>query len=159
MTRNRFDRSFDAATELKDAGLIAADAAAQVGGADQILDLAADDGVDGPPSGSDGSRIDGTVIVDVSAVEIASNDENYKIIAQVSNSPTFASGIKNVGILELADTVVASGGADDGEVGHYEFGISNEVNGVAFRYLRLFTDVSGTIATGIDYTAHFAKAA
>ncbi len=159
MTRNRFDRSFDAATELKDAGLIAADAAAQVGGSDQILDLAADDGVDGPPSGSDGSRIDGTVIVEVTEVEIASNDERYLIVAQVSNSPTFASGVKNVGILELADTVVAAGGADDGVVGHYEFGISNEVNGVAFRFLRLFTDVSGTIATGINYSAHFAKAA
>lgn len=159
MTRNRFDRSFDAATELKDAGLVAADAAAQVGGSDQVLDLAADDTVDGSPSESDGSRIDGTVIVEVSAIELGSSDEIYRIVAQVSDTIDFSGQIKNVGILELADTVVASGGADDGEVGHYEFGITNEVNGVAFRFLRLFTDVTGTIATGIDYSAHFAKAA
>lgn len=159
MTRSRNDRSFDAATELKDDGLVAADAAAQVGGSDQILDLAADDGVDGSPTGSLGVRIDGAVIIDVSEIEIATGDEKYSIIAQVSNSPTFASGVKNVAILELADAAVASGGGDDGEVGHYELPITNEYNGEAFRFLRLFTDVSGTVATGINFVAHFAKAA
>ena len=144
MTRNRKDRSFDAATELKDAGAITADAAAQVGGSDQILDLEEGGGLFDTPSGSDGSRFDGSVIIDVTALDIVSNDEIYKIIAQVSSSPTFASDIKNVAILELADTAVASGGADDGEVGHYELGFTNEQNGVARRYARLFTDVTGT---------------
>ena len=162
MTRNRFDRSFDAATELKDAGLIAASAAAQVGGSDQILDLAADDGVDpagNPPGGSVGSRINGTVVIDIAEIEIATGDEIYDIVAQVSDSATFASGIVNVGGLNIGDSSVSDGGAADGVVGHYEFGITNEQNGRAYRYLRLFTVVAGTIATGIDYTAHFAKAA
>lgn len=158
MTRNRFDRSFDAATQLKDAGAIVADGAAQVGGSDQILDLAADDGVDGGPSGSLGVRIDGTAVIDVSAIDIGNSDEIYNILVQVSNSPTFASGIKNVGILQLADTAVAAGGADDGVVGHYELPVTNEVNGEAFRYMRAFTDVTGTTPS-IDYVAHFAKAA
>ncbi len=158
MTRNRKDRSFDAATELKDAGAITADAAAQVGGSDQILDLEEGGGLFDTPSGSDGSRFDGSVIIDVTALDIVSNDEIYKIIAQVSSSPTFASDIKNVAILELADTAVASGGADDGEVGHYELGFTNEQNGVARRYARLFTDVTGTTPS-IDYVAHLAKKA
>ncbi len=159
MTRNRNDRSFDAATELKDAGLIAASAAAQVGGSDQILDLAADDGVDGEPTGSVGVRIDGSVIIDIAEIEIATGDEVYDIVAQVSDSPTFASGVVNVGGLNIGDAAVTDGAAADGVPGRYEFGITNEQNGRAYRFLRLFTVVAGTIATGIDYTAHFAKAA
>ncbi len=158
MTRNRKDRTFDAATELKDAGAITADAAAQVGGSDRILDLEEGGGLFDNPQGSDGSRFDGSVIIDVSALDIVSNDEIYNIIAQVSSSPTFASDVKNVAILQLADTAVAAGGADDGEVGHYELGFTNEQNGVARRYMRLFTDVTGTTPS-IDYVAHLAKKA
>jgi len=159
MTRNRKDRTFDAATELKDAGLIAASAATQVGGSDVILDLEEGGGLFDTPSGSDGSRFDGSIIIDVTEIEIATGDEVFDILAQVSSSPTFASDVKNVAGLNLAATAVADGGADDGEVGHYELGFTNEQNGVARRYMRLFTVVAGTIATGIDYVAHLAKKA
>ena len=159
MTRNRKDRSFDAATELKDEGAIMADAVAQVGGSDQILDLEEGGGLFDTPSGSDGSRFDGSVIIDVTALDIVSNDRaTLSLCGHVTSSPTFASDIKNVAILELADTAVASGGADDGEVGHYELGFTNEQNGVARRYARLFTDVTGTTPS-IDYVAHLAKKA
>lgn len=159
MTRNRKDRTFDAATELKDAGAITADAAAQVGGSDRILDLEEGGGLFDTPSGSDGSRFDGSIIVDVTAVEVGTGDEIYNIVAQVSSSPTFASDVRNVGILQLAAGAVAAGGGGGAEVGHYELGFTNEENGVARRFMRLFTDVAGTIATGIDYVAHLAKKA
>lgn len=159
MTRNRKDRTFDAATELKDAGLIAADAVTQVGGSDVILDLEQGGGLFDNPQGSDGSRFDASIIIDVTEIEVASADEIYRIIAQVSSSPTFVSDVKNVAILELAAGAVAAGGGDEGEIGHYELGFTNEQNGVARRFMRLFTDVSGAVATGIDYVAHLAKKA
>jgi hypothetical protein len=160
MTRNRKDRSFDAATELKDAGGIVASAVTEVDGSPVILDLEEGGGLFDTPSGSDGSRFDASVIIDVTAVEIDTGDEKYDIVAQISNSPTFASGIKNAAGLNLAATAVADGGADDAEVGHYELGFTNEQNGVAYRYMRLFTVVAGTIAAGgIDYVAHLAKKA
>ena len=159
MTRSRKDRTFDFQNLMKDAGVIGASAAAQVGGSDKIVDLSAADGVDGTPSGSDGDRIDATLIIDVTAIELATGDEIYDILVQVSASSTFASGIKTVAGLNLADVLVSDGGADDGEVGHYELSFTNEYNGVAFRFCRVFTEVAGTVATGIDYTAHLAKAA
>ena len=98
MARNRIDRTFDYDLRLKDAGLVAADAAAQVGSADKILDLGA-------------GRMDGTVVV------------------------------------------------DDSAVGRYELPTTNEINGTVYRYMRLYTDVAGTIATGINYSANLQRAA
>jgi hypothetical protein len=144
MTRNQKDFTPDLSTQLKDAGLIAASAAAEVDSSAQIIDLGA-------------GRVDLRAIVDVSAIEIASNDEIYDIVLQVSNSATFASGIKNVGQLNLAATEVADGGAADATVGRHELHGCNEVNGTVYRYARLYTVVAGTIATGINYTAWLAK--
>lgn len=147
MTRNRVDRTFDYGMLLKDAGLIAADAAAQVGGVDRIIDF----------GGAD-VRVDGAVIIDVTVIDVANTDEITAIIAQVSASPTFASGVKNVASLELNAAAVQRGTADGGVVGHYELPFTNEYNGTAYRYFRLWTQVDGT-NTGINYIAHLAKKA
>lgn len=159
MTRSRKDRTFDAAMLMKDAGVIGTSAAAQVGGSDKIIDLEEGGGLDDTPQGSDGTRVDAALIIDVTAIELATGDEIYDILVQVSSSPTFASEVKTVAGLNLADTLVSDGGADDGEIGHYELPFTNEYNGVAFRYARVYTEVAGTVATGIDYVAHIAKAA
>ncbi len=45
---------------------------------------------------------EGNMVVDVSAIEIADNDEVYKISLQGSNSATFASGIVDLAILSWA---------------------------------------------------------
>jgi hypothetical protein len=131
---------------LKDAGLIAADAAAQVGGSAKVLDL----GV---------GLVEGDIVIDVSAIEIATGDERYNIIAQFSSSSTFASDVVIGAILPLGDgstIATAFGGSgvdvDDG-AGRFVLPFRNERNGVWRRYMRLFTDVTGTIATGINYTA------
>lgn len=139
--------TFDKETLMKDAGLIAADAAAQVGGAAKILDL-----------GSDAS-FSGVLVVDVSAIEIASNDEVYRIIVQGSNSASFASGNENLAELTLGATEVRPGGAIDSVVGRYELPFVNAQGVLAYRYLRVYTDVGGTIATGINYTAHIGRSA
>ena len=128
---------------LKDAGLVAADAAAQVDSADQIVDLGA-------------GLVEGHMIVDVTAIEIASNDEVYKISLQGSNSATFASGIEDLAILELGALEVI-GGDVDSTVGRYKVPFRTEKNGTVYRYARAYTDVAGTIATGINYSARLEK--
>ena len=143
MTRHQKDVSFDYATIMKDAGTIAASAAAQVGGVDKILDLGT-------------GRVDGRVILDVTVVTVADTDEVHGIIFQVSSSATFASAIKNIATLELNALAVSRGGIDvGGLLGHYELGVCNEYNGTLYRYARLYTHASGT-TPGIGYTAHLA---
>lgn len=143
MTRHQKDVTFDYSTIMKDAGLIAASAAATVGGVAKILDLGT-------------GRMDGRVVLDVTAVEVVHTDEIHGIIFQVSSSATFASAIKNIATLELNALAVSRGGIDVGGVlGHYELGVCNEYNGTLYRYARLYTFVGGT-ATGINYSAHLA---
>lgn len=135
--------NFDAEALLKDAGLIAASAAAQVDSAAKIYDAGA-------------ARMEGTIVIDVTAIEIASNDEEYDIILQGSNSASFASGIENLAQLNLGATEVRQGGAQDSTTGRYEMFFTNEQDDTTYRYLRLYTVVAGAIATGINYTAFMA---
>jgi hypothetical protein len=141
MTRNSKDFTYDHDLRLKDAGLIAADAAAQVGGADKILNLGL-------------GRVDGRVIVDVTAIEVATGDESYRIKTQFSNSATFASGVVGGTQLHLGDSSVLIGESADSVVGRYELPFTNEINGTVYQYMRIYTDVTGTIATGINYVAN-----
>lgn len=136
---------FDTLLQAKDAGLVAADAAAQVSGADKILDLGA-------------KRFDATLIVDVTVIEIASNDERYDIGIQLSDSATFASGIVQGPILALGALETLIGADTDSAVGRYELPFSNEVNGTVYRYARVYTNVAGTIAGGggINFSAFVA---
>jgi hypothetical protein len=140
MTRNQKDATFDLGTILKDAGLVAASAAAQVGGSNKILDLGA-------------ARMDGRVIIDFTAIEVASGDESYNISAQFSSSATFASTVVNGAGLLAGDAAVLAGVDTDTPVGRHEVGVTNEINGTTYRYMRLYTEVGGTIATGVNYSS------
>lgn len=135
--------TFDAGLELKDAGAITADAAAQVDAADKIVDLGAS------------SRFDGRAIIDVSALDVASGNELYKIKIQVSSSATFASGVVTVAVIELGDSSV-TGNTADSTTGRYELPFTNEYDGTIYRYLRAYTDVAGTTPS-INYTCWVAK--
>ena len=75
--RQRPNFTFDANLELKDAGLVAADAAGTVDSVAAIRDIGL-------------GRFDAICVIDVTAIEIASNDEVYKISVQGSNSSSFA---------------------------------------------------------------------
>lgn len=141
----RIHRILDALTILKDAGLVAVSAAAQVSAADKILDLGT-------------GHLEAEAIIDVTAIEVATGDELYEIEFQLSNSATFASGIVATGILKLGDSSVNDGSADS-KTGRYTLPVSNEFNGTLYRYARLYTKVAGTIATGINYTAYLSKRA
>lgn len=144
MARNQKDFTPDTGTLLKDAGLVAADAAATVAAAAAILDLGL-------------ARMDGRVIIDVSAIEVATGDEIYRIKTQFSNSASFASGVIGGPQYHLGDSTTLVGESADSVVGRYEMPCSNEINGTLYRYMRIYTDVTGTIATGINYTALLVK--
>lgn len=141
--RQSHDATFDALLQLKDAGLVAASAAATVGGQARVVDLGK-------------AYLSGRVLIDITAVEVASGDEGYRIRMQFSDSSTFASGVFNGPELVVGDSTITTSSADTA-TGRYELGFSNEVAGVAYRYARLYTEVQGAIATGINYTAFIAK--
>lgn len=148
--KSRQAYTFDAELEMKDAGLVAADAAWTVDSAAAVIDVGT-------------GRVDGKVIVDVSAIEIATGDERYSLIIQGSNSPTFASGVAILACLPVGDgstigTAFGGSGVDvDDTTGRFEIPFSNERNNTYYRYIRGWTDVAGSIATGINFSAYMVK--
>lgn len=103
------------------------------------------------------SYFNGTVVIDVSAIDVTTGDENYIIHVQGSSSATFASDIVNLATLELGDG--NTGGADVvSGTGRYELKFGNEIpqNGTTYRYLRLSNVVAGT-SPSITYAAFAAR--
>lgn len=139
---NAVTKIHDTATILKAAGLIAASAAVAT-----ILDLGL-------------ANVEGDIVVDVTALEIASNDEIYDIVVQFSDSATFgvAADIQDAGSITLSAKEVKRTDSDkDDIIGQYVMPFTNEITGTIYRYMRLFTVVAGTIATGINYSAFATK--
>jgi hypothetical protein len=139
--------NLDDLLEMKDAGLVAASAAAQVDSEDLILDTG-------------GGFTQGNLILDVTEIEIASNDEIYTIILEGSNSATFANGIVPLAVALLGAQEVIVGDTDtDSTTGRYIIPFRNERDGTVYRYLRVYTVVAGAIATGggINYSAFLSK--
>lgn len=146
MARNQKDFTIDLDLQLKDAGLIASDDICQVNSADKILDLG-------------DSRFDGRVIIDATAVEVASGDESYEIVCEFSDESDFGSGIVRGPAFTLGDAsagVFVNADTDNG-AGRYELPFTNEINGTTYRYMRLSVNVSGTVATGVNFVAWVVK--
>lgn len=80
--------SFDSTLVLKDAGLVAASAAATVDGVAKVIDLGQ-------------GNVDADVIIDVSACEVASRDESYRIGIQLSSNEDFSDDVYEVESLQL----------------------------------------------------------
>lgn len=136
--------TFDAEMEFKDAGLVAASAAATVDSAAKVIDVGT-------------GLFRGCMIVDVSALEIASNTELYDIIVQGSTVAAFATdtAIAELAAINLSAAEVKRSDCnkDDG-TGRFKIYFDNENNGTFYRYLRVYTVVAGDVATGINYTAY-----
>ncbi len=162
MARSQHSFTFDASTQLKDAGLVAATAAAQVGGSDRILDFG---NVSPGPQVEQVAYTMAWLVIDVSALERASADEAYDLIYQLSDNASGAGVGFDAGDLVVPKVVVHLGeelGDDadpdaDGDIGRIVVGVDNERLGVVFRFARMDTVVAGTVATGINYTAFLAK--
>lgn len=128
---------YDDELNLKDAGLVASTAAGAT-----ILDL-------GP------GIVDGFLVLDVSAVEVASGDEIYDISLEGSNVAAMTSGSVTLATIEMGNAA-APADADTG-TGRFAVPFRNEQNGSIYRYVRIHTAVAGTVATGINYSAFIAK--
>lgn len=138
--------TFDADMEFKDAGLVAASAAANVDGAAKVVDLGT-------------GHFKGQMILDVSALEIASNDETYDIVIQGSPDSAFtaATSVEFCALHLGAKEIKRTDTDKDDATGRFKLYFDNENNGTYYRYARIFTVVAGSIATGINYTAWAAK--
>ena len=135
--------TFDSDLEFKGAGLVAASAAATVDGAAKIVEVGT-------------GLFRGCMLFDVSALEIASNDEIYDIVIQGSPDSTFgtATNIADLAAINLSAAEVKRTDCNkDDAVGRYKLYFDNEQNGTFYQYLRVYTVVAGAIATGINYTA------
>lgn len=137
--KKRPQGTFDADLEFKDAGLVGSSAAAQVDSANQIIDLGT-------------GLFKGCLVVDVSAIEIASNDEVYNICVQLSSDAAFADTYVTAAKLELGANEVLEGDQDS-TTGIYKVYFDNEYDQTFYRYARVYTVVAGTVATGINYAA------
>jgi hypothetical protein len=128
---------YDTDLSLKAAGLIASTTTGST-----IIDLGA-------------GLVDGFLVLDVSAIEVASNDEIYLVCLEGSTVAGMATGSMTLAQIELGN---ATAPADaDTSTGRFAVPFRNEQNGVIYRYVRLYTEVAGTVATGINFSAFLAK--
>jgi hypothetical protein len=122
---------FDNLLLLKDAGAIVASGAATVAGQARVLDLGT-------------GMIEGKMVIDSSAVDVADANETYRVALQGCNAIGFGSNV-----VELAS-------ADMKATGRREVPYTNEQGATRYRYMRLFTTVSGTTPS-INSTAFLTK--
>lgn len=129
--------TYDTALSLKSAGLLAASTDGT------ILDLGA-------------GLVEGYLVIDLTACEIASGDERYTVSLEGSNVSAMSSGSVCLAKKVFGNLVVPMDAALS-DSGRYVVPFRNEENGTTFRYVRLSTLVAGTIATGINFSAFIAK--
>lgn len=136
--RNSVGFTYDAALLLHDGVAALTGVGANtgvVGGVAKILDVGA-------------GRVDGRAIVDVSAIDVTSNDEGYFLHIQGSTSQTFADTIVDLGGMYIGEDLVTNvtGGisADTTAPFHAEIAFTNEVNGVKYEFIRFNAITVGT---------------
>ena len=128
---------YDSDLEMKAAGLLDASADGD------ILDLG--EGI-----------VDGFLVVDLSACEVATGDEIYTVSIEGSAVAAMSSGSVCLGKKVFGNLVVPMDAALSA-AGRYVIPFRNEEGGTVVRYVRLSTLIAGTIATGINFSAFIAK--
>lgn len=88
----------------------------------------------------------GRTILDVTAITVSSNDEQYIAQMQFSNTSGFGSGVV-VGPAYVLGAHEVAGGSADTPTGRYEWSWTNEIGGTRYRYARLFWITTGTSET------------
>lgn len=130
------DRLQDENLQLHDGtSAVAADALATVGGvaAAGIVNIGAAD-----------SAFD--VVFDVTACDVATGDEGYRLQILGSNSSSFASGIALLGQLHLGDATVLAGGTGgidtDKTTGRHILTCRNRIGSTVYAYVRLNFEIT-----------------
>lgn len=140
MSRNK--RTYDHSLLLADSGSITASAAALVGGSAKVVDLGS-------------GQCYGDIVLDVTELDVDSNNEIVTVGVQLSDSATFASGIYQVASLALGDASPLAGDTDM-TTGRYIIPFNNMIaDDVTKRYLRIYYTIAGTVA-GFTATAYLA---
>lgn len=141
------DGTLDSRYQLKDAGLVAATAVTTVGGSAASIDLGS------------AKYMEGRLIIDTTACEIATGDETYRLQLQGSTTSNFAS------VIELATKILGHTSATGNPIstapaGRHVIHFDNcpQISATTgesapLRYIRLNTIVGGNVATGINFTA------
>ena len=133
MTRQRVDGSFDFQALMQDAANIIATVAGKVATVARIYDAGL-------------GRVDARLIFDITAAEVATGNESYRVQVQVSSSSSFATDVWNVAGVQLGDSSVSLETVDT-IAGRRELAFTNEINGTVYRYIRVHFVVAGTIDT------------
>jgi len=105
--------------------------------------------------------VEGNIVIDVSALEIASDNEIYDIILQLSPDAAFgtAANIREKIALNLSASEEKRSDCDaDDIIGRYIVPFNNLHAGTIYPYGRIYTVVAGTIDSGgINYSARLCK--
>lgn len=105
-----------------------------------------------------GGRMDGVLVINVSAIDVSSGNEAYQIILQGSNDSGFASGIENLAQTDMGHASVRLGGASASSiVGVHEMPFTNNRAGVEYRYLRVRVVAAGTTPSITFQQVHIAN--
>jgi hypothetical protein len=136
-------KTFDYNLLLDDGGSITSSEAGEIGGVAKIIDLGA-------------GKVEGDIIVDVTALDVDSGNELVTLGVQISSSATFASDYYQVASLQIGDAAALVGDVDM-TTGRYVIPFNNMIgDGVTKRYLRMYWTIAGTVA-GFAATAYLAK--
>lgn len=143
--------TLDSATQLKDAGLVAADAAGTVSAAAAYVDL-----------GAANAYAKFAVVIDWTACEVADGNEAYHMRVEGATASAFSTAYI-LAKQSLGDSSVTGQPVDsppNGRIVIYGDNVActsatDAGSEIACRYIRIYCDVAGTIATGINYTAWF----
>lgn len=108
-----------------------------------------------------GAVFRGELIINVTALEIASANEFYDVVLQGSPDSGFGTAGN---IVELAQRSygakagrITDADKDDAAAFVDNFPVTNVYAGTPYRYLRIYTRVAGTVATGINYSARLSQ--
>ena len=134
--------TIDTELQLRDAASVTASRRSQVSAANKIIDLGA-------------GEVWGVILLDMTTIDFTTGDEVYNILAQVSNSATMASGVRNASGIIFGDA--ANGANDDTTVSERrELPFTNRIGTTVYRYLSLYEVLSGTTPI-LDFKAWLAK--
>lgn len=108
-----------------------------------------------------GAVFRGELVINVTACEIASGNEYYTIILQGSPDSGFGTAGNIVELCAVSFGAKAGrlsdADKDDAAAFIHNMPVSNVHAGTPYRYLRIYTVVAGTVATGINYSARLTQ--
>jgi hypothetical protein len=141
------DATFDYLALMQDSAAITASVVGKVASVAKIFDAGQ-------------GRMDARLILDSTAVEVATGNEQYIVLVQGSSSSTCATDVWNLGAMVVGDSSVSLETVDS-VIGRREIAFCNEVNGTTYRYLRVYFLLAGTTndSTGLTCSAYLVKQA